>query len=54
MTPITPIGIDIFEIFKPLGLFHFSKILLVGSFNFIIFFIALVIIEIFLSSKRSL
>ena len=37
--PITPIGIDIFEIFKPFGLFHFSRTLLVGSFNLIIFFI---------------
>ena len=32
-------GIDIFEIFKPFGLLHFSKIILVGSLNFIIFFI---------------
>ena len=39
ITPITPIGIEILEIFRPFGLFHFSNIILVGSFNFIILFI---------------
>ena len=46
-----PIGIEIFEIFKPLGLFHFSKTIPVGSLSFIIDSIELMIPEIFFSFK---
>ena len=51
MTPIIPIGIVFFEIFKPLGLFHFSKIMLVGSLSFIIDFIELIILKFFFRLK---
>ena len=34
--PIIPIGIEIFDICKPFGLFHFSKIISVGSLSLII------------------
>ena len=37
ITPITPIGIDTFDITKPFGLFHFSKVLSIGSLNLAIF-----------------
>ena len=47
ITPITPIGIDTFDITKPFGLFHFSKMTFVGSLKLIIFFIELVIAIIF-------
>ena len=40
ITPITPIGIDTFLSINPLGLFHFSKILSIGSFKLIIFLMA--------------
>ena len=43
ITPITPIGIETFDITKPFGLFHFSKMTFVGSLKLIIFFIELVI-----------
>ena len=36
ITPITPIGIVTFEIFKPFDLRHFSKVILTGSFNLMI------------------
>ena len=54
ITPITPIGIDTFDITKPFGLFHFSKMTFVGSLKLIIFFIELVIAIIFLSFNINL
>ena len=39
ITPMTPIGTDTLLIFSPLGLLHFSKVTLTGSFNFTIFLI---------------
>ena len=54
ITPITPIGIDTFDITKPFGLFHFSKMTFVGSLKLIIFFIELVIAIIFFSFNINL
>ena len=45
ITPITPIGIETLLIFNPFGLLHFSKILSIGSFSLIIFFIELFILS---------
>ena len=39
ITPITPIGIDTLLIVNPLDLFHFSRILSIGSFSFMILLI---------------
>ena len=39
----TPIGIDTLCIFNPFGLFHFSKVMLIGSFNLDIFKIEFII-----------
>ena len=48
------VGIVTFEILRPLGLFHFSETILVGSLNFLIFLIELIISKIFFSFKISL
>ena len=39
ITPITPIGIDTLLIVNPLDLFHFSRILSIGYFSFMILLI---------------
>ena len=54
MIPITPIGVDICLINKPLGLFHFSIILFVGSSNFLILCIDCCIPSIFTLSNFNL
>ena len=51
---MTPIGIDIFLIFRPFGLFHLSKITPIGSLNLVISIIVLVIELSFNLSNSSL
>ena len=52
--PITPIGIETFEIINPLGLFHFSRILFVGSLSLIMLLTELMMSNIFLSFRINL
>ena len=49
---MTPIGIDVFFITKPLGLFQEDKVFPIGFLNFIILSIELIICVIFLLNEE--